>query len=742
MKVMFLRITSILAFVWFATSAAAQSATTTTVTASSNPVGLNEGVSFTATISGSITYDVRFPIGAPIGQSGFGIVRYELIGGTFAIPVSTAGFTNVTALGTLQPVSILQGGGVGQTYVVLQVNPALPRGLLATDVFSLLLPSVTAPANTTPSIQYSLHQTLSSATGPVASNTALLSSPPALPLISFLTSNSITGTVSFRDGGVVIPGCSAAAVSSGSAVCSTTFGSLGSRIITAIYSGDTNFLTSTGTLAGGITVGLPVLPAGLASATVNVTYTGNFNSSSGTAPYTFSIGSGTLPPGIFLGSAGTITGTPTTAGSYSFSVNVQDASGNTGSRTYNLQVVKGTQVITFDPGAFGNVGVPITLNGSSSSGLPVSYSATPSSVCRVSGSVLTPLNVGTCRIIASQPGDGNYQPANDVDRNLSILAPGAVKAIRIRSAAGVSMAGRLTGNQLVFSVENDPGAGFRLVSNSDIDGNGADDLVYQNTTQGEFGEVRVWRDYNSADDRLLRNLKLTWRLEASGDLDGDGRGDLVWRFTGQSPNIDDTGVSYIWFTNGSDVTQVRKRGGAPLSWRLLGAVDVNKDRAADMIYLSPDRQLRVLVATANRTCANFSGGQIPFGYSALAVGDFTGNKLGEIFVRDTATGQNRIVVLDGTSVTLPTPTANPDDPNAACTPTTQVVSNSLRTYFAADVTWQFFAAADLDGDGIKDIVWLKPNGSLAVWLMSRDAGVPAVIDNAGTLPSGFTVVLQ
>ena len=73
------------------------------------------------------------------------------------------------------------------------------------------------------------------------------------------------------------------------------------------------------------------------------------------------------------------------------------------------------------------------------------------------------------------------------------------------------------------------------------------------------------------------------------DLDGDGSGDLVWRY--RTPGTDDSGVSYVWFTDGNNVSQVRKRGGAPLDWALLGARDVNGDGAADMIYLSADNRV-------------------------------------------------------------------------------------------------------------------------------------------------------
>jgi len=198
----------------------------------------------------------------------------------------------------------------------------------------------------------------------------------------------------------------------------------------------------------------------------------------------------------------------------------------------------------------------------------------------------------------------------------------------------------------------------------------------------------------------------------------------------------------VWFTDGNGVTQVRKRGGAPLSWTLAGAVDINRDRAADMIYIASDNSIRVLMATANRTCANFQAGSLLSGYTVMKVGDFTGNRFGELFVRDLSTGQNRIIVLDGTGIALPQAGGDPDNPNASCTSGGQFVPTVVRGFFSADVTFQFFASVDLNGDGILDIIWMKPNRTLQIWLMARDGGIPQVLDNVGPVPAGFSAVPQ
>jgi hypothetical protein len=66
--------------------------------------------------------------------------------------------------------------------------------------------------------------------------------------------------------------------------------------------------------------------------------------SGGTAPYTFQLlGGTTLPPGLSLSSSGTISGTPTSQGSYPFIITAIDANNCTGSKAFTISVSLFTQ---------------------------------------------------------------------------------------------------------------------------------------------------------------------------------------------------------------------------------------------------------------------------------------------------------------------------------------------------------------------------------------------------------------
>jgi hypothetical protein len=87
-----------------------------------------------------------------------------------------------------------------------------------------------------------------------------------------------------------------------------------------------------------LTVGKVKVPA----ATVGTPYSLGLVASGGTAPYYWAVKSGTLPAGLALGSDGTISGTPSVAGKFSFTVGVSDSSvfTETSSAAYKLTVKK------------------------------------------------------------------------------------------------------------------------------------------------------------------------------------------------------------------------------------------------------------------------------------------------------------------------------------------------------------------------------------------------------------------
>jgi hypothetical protein len=90
----------------------------------------------------------------------------------------------------------------------------------------------------------------------------------------------------------------------------------------------------------------PALPAG----TSGTSYSQTFTASGGSGSYTFAITSGTQPAGLNLSSAGVLSGTPTEAGDFSFTVTATDAvTGCVGATAYTLHVACGTLTVSITP---------------------------------------------------------------------------------------------------------------------------------------------------------------------------------------------------------------------------------------------------------------------------------------------------------------------------------------------------------------------------------------------------------
>ena len=118
-------------------------------------------------------------------------------------------------------------------------------------------------------------------------------------------------------------------------------------------------LTIGGTSVGALTITAAAPPNGL----VGTAYAGySFAAQGGVQPYTWSVvaGSGSLPAGLTLSAGGAISGTPTTEGVNSFTVQVADAESPTATATQkvSLLVSGGVLVMTAASPVAGQVGVP------------------------------------------------------------------------------------------------------------------------------------------------------------------------------------------------------------------------------------------------------------------------------------------------------------------------------------------------------------------------------------------------
>jgi hypothetical protein len=150
-----------------------------------------------------------------------------------------------------------------------------------------------------------------------------------------------------------------------------------------------------------VTVPVPPLEisGSLPPGVVGTAYTASFAASGGTPDYQFSLAGGSLPAGLTLAANGLLTGTPTQAGQFRFTVQVTDAAGLKVSKEFFLTIVAPPLHLT---GSIGNLTLGAAVNvtfGATGGVPPYNFSAVgilPSGTVFSNGTISgTPNSLGT-----------------------------------------------------------------------------------------------------------------------------------------------------------------------------------------------------------------------------------------------------------------------------------------------------------------------------------------------------------
>lgn len=265
---------------------------------------------------------------------------------------------------------------VSESHATVTVNGAVVASGSASQSISLATGSntvsvvVTAQDGTTRS--YSITVTRGEAPPVSADSSATVAANSANNTISLALSGGTPTSVTL----VTSPAHGSATVSGTTVTYTPVAGYSGSDSFVwhAANSGGTSADATVSLTVSAPTLTLSPASGSLPSATAGTAWSQTLIVSGGTVPYTWS--STALPPGITLSaSSGTLSGTPSASGSYSFQATATDAHGASGSVSYTLSVsaaapVASDSAATVAANSSGNA-LPLSLSGGAANSLSI-----------------------------------------------------------------------------------------------------------------------------------------------------------------------------------------------------------------------------------------------------------------------------------------------------------------------------------------------------------------------------------
>jgi hypothetical protein len=227
---------------------------------------------------------------------------------------------------------------------------------------------------------------------------------------------------------------------------------------------------------------ISITTTSLANATIAVSYSGSVQATGGVPPYAFSVITGSLPAGLSLAADGTITGTPTAAGTSNFTVQVTDAALNPqgkSTRALSITVAANPLAITTTSLAGGILNLPYTASVAASGGtLPYTFSVASGSLpsglsLNAAGNITgTPTSLGdfnvTIQVTDKQNQNANKafplkivaSPSITTNSPLGILITGTASTLTLAATGGtLPYAWSITGGSLPSGLSLDPASG-------------------------------------------------------------------------------------------------------------------------------------------------------------------------------------------------------------------------------------------------------------------------------------------
>ncbi len=348
---------------------------TWSITAGALPAGLSltasSGViSGTPTAAGSSSFTVQ--VKDAKNNTGTQALSISIVAAAQPPTVTTTSLSAGTASSAYSATVSASGGTTPYTWSI--TAGALPAGLSLTASSGVISGTPTAAGSSSFTVQV---KDAKNNTGTQALSISIVAAaqPPTVTTTSLsagTASSAYSATVSASGGTTpytwsITAGALPAGLSltASSGVISGTPTAAGSSSFTVQVKDAKN---NTGTQALSISIVAAAQPptvttTSLSAGTASSAYSATVSASGGTTPYTWSITAGALPAGLSLtASSGVISGTPTAAGSSSFTVQVKDAKNNTGTQALSISIVAAAQPLKITTTSLGQASIGVAYS--------------------------------------------------------------------------------------------------------------------------------------------------------------------------------------------------------------------------------------------------------------------------------------------------------------------------------------------------------------------------------------------
>jgi len=133
-----------------------------------------------------------------------------------------------------------------------------------------------------------------------------------------------------------------------------------------------------------------------------------------------------------------------------------------------------------------------------------------------------------------------------------------------------------------------------------------------------------------------------------GDFDGDGMADILWRNSS-------TGDNYVYPMNGTAIkaSEGYLRTVADQNWKVAGVGDFDADGKADIVWRNSatgENYLYPMDGTTIKPSEGYVRTVADLNWQIVALGDFDGDGKADLFWRNSSTGENYVYPMDGATI--------------------------------------------------------------------------------------------